>query len=357
VKEHEQTEKGMSRRNFVKGLAAGAAIGYFATSGLSSTLLKRQFVKHPAVGAHDIGELQSLKITCISETSWFNGTILLDDIMRAGGIPANQYTIDWTTSGVEEGFNGDNSGGYSALIETEGLDGERHTFLLDVGWSVPWNERRFKDENLIKSLENGEIEFAFISHEHFDHYWGLPFITKHNPELPMYIPSTFYPEGYDLMEKAGFRGELVEHEPGQIYNLFPGCAAVTFDVPILVRVRGEQVLYFNIKDKGLVTVTGCCHPGIITLSEFARQTFAGGEKIYGVYGGLHVSPFEAWDPSFDDLVFALPGYGIERIGANHCTGLVTVQRMVETGLPVVRGTAQHKSASDLYLGNGDTITF
>jgi 7,8-dihydropterin-6-yl-methyl-4-(beta-D-ribofuranosyl)aminobenzene 5'-phosphate synthase len=91
--------------------------------------------------------------------------------------------------------------------------------------------------------------------------------------------------------------------------------------------------------------------------EFARQTFKVGEDAYGVYGGLHISPFEAWDPSYDDLVLALSGYGLRQLACNHCTGLLTAQRMVEQGLPVVRGTARHKSASDVYLGNGDEIIF
>jgi len=61
----------------------------------------------------------------------------------------------------------------------------------------------------------------------------------------MYIPSTFYPEGYELMEKSGYRGNLVEHEPGEIHKLFPGCASFTLDVPIILRVRGEQILVFQ----------------------------------------------------------------------------------------------------------------
>lgn len=65
------------------------------------------------------------------------------------------------------------------------------------------------------------------------------------------------------------RGELVltkaEGKDGTgLYPLMPGVAAKMFDVPILLRVRGENVLYFNVKDKGIVTVTGCCHPGILS---------------------------------------------------------------------------------------------
>ena len=70
---------------------------------------------------------------------------------------------------------------------------------------------------------------------------------------------------------------------------------------------------------------------------------------------MHISPFEDWDPQYDDLVLALNHYDIEKLGCNHCTGYVTAEKMVAAGLPIVKGTAQHKSKRDIYLGNGDTL--
>ena len=43
----------------------------------------------------------------------------------------------------------------------------------------------------------------------------------------------------------------------------------------------------------IVTVTGCCHPGILSLFSYARNNFEG-YKPYGCYGGLHISLFETW---------------------------------------------------------------
>ena len=76
-------------------------------------------------------------------------------------------------------------------------------------------------------------------------------------------------------------------------------------------------------------------------------------NIGGIYGGLHISPFEEWDPDKDDLVLALPKYGAHSIGANHCTGYITVGKMIEAGLPVVGGRALLKTRKDWYLGNSD----
>jgi hypothetical protein len=38
---------------------------------------------------------------------------------------------------------------------------------------------------------------------------------------------------------------------GKIHKLFPGCASATFYIPIMIRVQGEQALFFNVKDSGM----------------------------------------------------------------------------------------------------------
>ena len=44
-------------------------------------------------------------------------------------------------------------------------------------------------------------------------------------------------------------------------------------------------------------------------------------------------------------------------GCNHCTGLITAQKFVDAGYPVVKGTARFRSKTTNYLGNGDVIKF
>ena len=45
------------------------------------------------------------------------------------------------------------------------------------------------------------------------------------------------------------------------------------------------------------------------------------------------------------------------VAANHCTGMISIEKMIEAGIPVARGTARHGSKSDLYVGNGDEVVF
>lgn len=84
---------GVSRRNFLKGLAIGGTAGYFAMAGVTSTVMKDMFLPDEPVGSDDIGECKSVKVTVVSETSWFNNSVLVNDMMKAGGLLVNQYII------------------------------------------------------------------------------------------------------------------------------------------------------------------------------------------------------------------------------------------------------------------------
>ena len=356
----------ISRRTFVKGMALGTMAGYFAAGGLSSTVFRQQALVEKEYPKTDIGMIKGLKVKVISETSWFNNTVVLDDMKKAGGLLVNQYEIPWTIEGVKEGYEGSNAGGFSTLIEVELLDGTKKKIILDTGWSPAWMEKRYREEGVDKMLANNEIDFFVSSHEHFDHFFGVEALLKFNDKIPMYVPKGFYQEGFDLLKGKAFpqahlkndyphKGPVTVLDSTKPNVLFPGCALVTFDVPIISRVFAEHAFVFNIKDKGYALVTGCCHMGIITYMEYVKQHFVNADKIYAIQGGMHISPFEDWDPQYDDLVLALHRYGIEKLAPNHCTGYVTAEKMLKVGLPLIKGTARNMSKRDLYLGNGDEV--
>ena len=355
-----------SRRSFIKGASLGVAAGYFAAAGLSSTAMYKQVMPAEKLNQTDIGQIKGLKMKVVSETSWFENSVLLNDMKKAGGLLVNQYIIPWTDQGVASGFNGSNSGGFATYIEAELMDGSIKRLLLDTGWNPKWMEKRFIEEGVAEKLAKKQIDYWVISHEHFDHYWGLEAVLKYNAGQDVYVPKGFYTEGFDLLKGKAFptahlkndyphKGKVNVMDSSKVNPLFPGAALMTFDVPIICRVFGEQAFVFNVKDKGLVLVTGCCHMGIITYMETIRKKIKGGEKVYAVQGGLHISPFEDWDPQYDDLVLALNKYGVQHIGANHCTGFIAVEKMIAAKLPIVRGTMKNRTKRDIYLGNGDTM--
>ncbi|MBN1839290.1 MAG: MBL fold metallo-hydrolase [Campylobacterales bacterium] len=379
-----------TRRDFLKGAVTGLGFGTMATMGIFSYSPMRSFFL-PEVERKmaDFGACKSVKITNISETSWFDNSILMGDMKGAGGLLVDQYLYNWPPfgdgSGLAKGsyargiakikhllphnleeawkivkansIHPENAGGFAALIEIERLDGVKKKYLLDSGWSYEWMDQCFKREGIDKMLANNEIEALIISHEHFDHFWGLPVTMKYAPNIKIIIPDGFYKEGLQYIKDSGHKGELVVHKKGK-NDIEPGLCTYTFDVPIISRVFGEQSIFANVKDKGLVSISGCCHQGIIQFITTAKNELKyDNDKMHGIYGGLHISPFDDWDPKYDDLVISLGKWGFDIIGCNHCTGLLTAEKFIRAGYPVVKGTAQHRSKSHAYLGNGDTLTF
>jgi 7,8-dihydropterin-6-yl-methyl-4-(beta-D-ribofuranosyl)aminobenzene 5'-phosphate synthase len=77
----------------------------------------------------------------------------------------------------------------------------------------------------------------------------------------------------------------------------------------------EQAIAIEI-DQGVVILTGCAHPGIVTIVEHIQDMF--GKPVYLVLGGFHLK-----DKSPDEIsaiVQAFRRLKVERAGPCHCTG-------------------------------------
>ncbi|MFH0880480.1 MAG: MBL fold metallo-hydrolase, partial [Lentisphaerota bacterium] len=233
----------ISRRDFFRGAAVGVMGGAALGMGLFSySPWRKAYFSKPERRLADIGACKSVKVTNISETSWFENAVLMGDIKGAGGLLVNQYSYNWPPFGDGTGLgkgtyeNGvakiehllpnnleeawaiteklsvhpENAGGFACLIELEEMSGKKRKFLLDSGWSYKWMDECFKREGIDQMLKNREIEALIISHEHFDHYWGIPVTYKYDPTITTYIPEGFYPEGLNYIKTAGHRGNLVK---------------------------------------------------------------------------------------------------------------------------------------------------
>ncbi len=314
----------------------------------------------PAQGRVEMGQCQAVRITCLSEVGWWDDQALMGPVAQAGGLDkAEQWGVAW-----DQG----NAAGCCHLLEVEALDGSVRRILMDVAWSPAFLDWRLEATGVAGLLERGGIDLLYLTHEHMDHFWGLEAVLGRDPGLTMLVPSSlsisalkfifggaFQPAG--AKNRFPHQGRLLKMAPGKVHLLFEGCASVTFDQPIILGVRGEQSLYFNIKDQGILCVTGCCHQGLGQLLDFARQHLAGGQALYGLYGGLHLAPFGQLGPQAQEIIRDLGQYGLEKLAVNHCTGLKAVEMMLELGYPVEGGRASQGSKSPLYLGNGDTVVF
>lgn len=297
----DMVETGSGRREFLNGAVTGLGVGMLGAMGLFSwSPWRRRLFPEVERAQLDFGVCRNLRVTNISETSWFDNAALIGDIKRAGGLLVSQYDFNWPPfcdgTGLgngsyeramanlrqwlpdrldraweyiqENAVHPENAGGFSCLLEVEALDGTPHRILFDTGWGYPWMEESFRREGIDRMLARREIDFLYITHEHFDHFWGLPVALKYDPTVRIVIPDSFYNEGLRYLRDSGHRGEVTKLGRG-VTPLLPGVASYKFDIPIICRVFGEQDLYFNVRDRGLVSVTGCCHQGIVHFADSA----------------------------------------------------------------------------------------
>ncbi len=314
----------------------------------------------PDNGKIEFGSSKSIRIHCLSEIGWHDDHTLMKDINNAGGHQtADQWFMEWDE---------ENAAGSCTLVEVTHHNDEKTMFLMDTGWNAQYIDEIFRREGIDELLVEGKIEFLYISHEHMDHFWGLEAVLRYRPDIPILIPDTFseialdfisgkIPPASEAENHIIHRGPLHRLTPGEVYQLAEGIASVGFDLPLNLGVKGEQSLYVSLKDKGMVCISGCCHQNVLNLAGFARDNLAGGDKMYGLYGGLHISPHGAFTPDAEQIIQGMRDFEFSKIACNHCTGILAVDKMREIGLPVEMGTGQHGSLTDQYVGNGEVVDF
>ncbi|MFX0005654.1 MAG: MBL fold metallo-hydrolase [Promethearchaeota archaeon] len=79
----------------------------------------------------------------------------------------------------------------------------------------------------------------------------------------------------------------------------------------------EIALYINIKDKGLIVITGCSHAGIINIIKHG-QKLLGIDKIYALIGGFHKERESSRD--IEKIVNFIEDLNPEITCGMHCTG-------------------------------------
>jgi 7,8-dihydropterin-6-yl-methyl-4-(beta-D-ribofuranosyl)aminobenzene 5'-phosphate synthase len=81
--------------------------------------------------------------------------------------------------------------------------------------------------------------------------------------------------------------------------------------------REEIALYINIKDRGLVVITGCSHTGIINIIKHG-QKLTGIDKMYALIGGFHKERESSED--IEKVVSFIEDLNPEITCGMHCTG-------------------------------------
>ncbi len=79
----------------------------------------------------------------------------------------------------------------------------------------------------------------------------------------------------------------------------------------------DQALIINIKEKGLVILSGCAHSGIVNTVNYAKK-ISGVDKVFAIIGGFHLasSPMEEIQKTIDHIKVIYP----DLIVPCHCSG-------------------------------------
>ena len=199
---------------------------------------------------------------------------------------------------------------------------------LFVGWGVSFlidndllfdtfsNARRLKKNLELMNIKINDLKYVVISHDHWDHTNGLWYILQENPYMKVFICPGFSKEFKEKLNK--FNATIVEcQDITRIKeNIFTtGEIAGEYDRKPIV----EQSLV--IKNNKLSIVTGCAHPGIVTIIKRIKQSFS--YPINLVLGGFHLCDKSVLQ--IHQIAGELKNLQIEKIAPCHCTGRTAVQ--------------------------------
>lgn len=191
--------------------------------------------------------------------------------------------------------------GFAALIESNG-----RRLLFDTG-----RKGHVLLSNMqIWGVEPRSLGGVILSHEHGDHTGGMEALLDAGARPTFYVPSGF---STSFKERISRWTKIVEvTSPLQ---LFPGIHATG-----PVGKMGEQALAI-MTQSGVVLITGCAHPGVMTMVKKAQQILPGAPFLLA--GGFHLQ--EAARESVQTLVAGLKRSGVISVMPMHCTGDKTAE--------------------------------
>lgn len=83
----------------------------------------------------------------------------------------------------------------------------------------------------------------------------------------------------------------------------------------------DQAIVINVKDKGLVVVSGCAHSGIVNTVNYARE-ISGIDRVWAILGGFHLA--RAKDEEIQRTIEAIKSHQPVMIVPSHCTGVKAI---------------------------------
>lgn len=234
--------------------------------------------------------------------------------------------------------------GLSFFIEKDGT-----RMLFDTGQTA-----RFLSNAEKLGADLSALDFIAISHGHYDHSGGFPFLLKKTGGFELVVGSGFFAEKYS-QRKTGLTFAGNDFSEKDLAEKGIPCRTITEPVTeiapglfVLIgfpRLHPEELVnprFFLKKDedyvpdlfndeimlvldtpKGLVVVIGCSHPGIRNMLDAVKSRFD--KPVYAVLGGTHL--IESSDENLDLCVKYFKDEKIKHLGVSHCTGDKAMKRL------------------------------
>jgi len=239
-------------------------------------------------------------------------------------------------------------------------DGGYHSILLDAGWS-----RMAVPHNMMKlGVSIPQIEAVVISHGHMDHFGALCDLL--GDVIPDSTSVIIHPDAFlrrVISLPTGLRIEMPVLKESAIretdarlvktrdpYSLAAGLVFSLGEVERITdfekglpgalierdgsfepdAIMDDHGLVINLKEKGLVVITGCAHAGVVNTVKYA-QKITGIDMVYAVMGGFHLTGPQ-FMPLTERTIRELQEINPSVIVPMHCTCWVATN-LIATGFP------------------------
>lgn len=156
-------------------------------------------------------------------------------------------------------------------------------------------------------IEPKDIDVLVLSHAHRDHTGGLEDLLAKNSKIEVWLPYFFASDFKDRVRKKG--AKFVE------VNTSRKIVEGAYSSGVIEGWIKEQSLVLD-TEKGLILITGCAHPRIISIIARVKELFKKG--IYLALGGFHLVGFDRAETK--EIIDKFRNSGVQKVGPCHCSG-------------------------------------
>jgi 7,8-dihydropterin-6-yl-methyl-4-(beta-D-ribofuranosyl)aminobenzene 5'-phosphate synthase len=308
-------------------------------------------------------------------------TILVDntiDVLAADTDIAKRQPLLYEWSEQQHQLRSEH--GYSLALTVQ-RNGQSDTILYDAGLG---RDTAINNMDLL-GIRPSDFRTMVLSHGHADHHTGLEglFARVGRRGMPLVLhPDAWrerkitFPSGVEIhmpppshqdLDREGWQ-VVEERAPSLLLN---GTVLVTGQVDRVTDFENgfpmqttrsaagdwepdpwiwdDQAVVVNVRDRGLVILSGCSHAGAVNVLRYA-QALTGESKVHAFVGGMHLTG-GFFEPIIPRTIAELVAIGPDVVVPGHCTGWRAANLLV-TALPTAYvqsnvGTRLHFAAPEV----------